>query len=141
MLLLAGRGSDRRSVTADSAVETTMLPQTDGLGAISVSVFGLALALLGLAWLVAALRLGTRGRRRLALAVAGLAAAAAGVAYFLEQPEWLWQPLLGLVAVTGAAALTCSAVPARLGWTLHRLVSYAPVQAAVLLLGGLLLAG
>ena len=119
-----------------------MFPDTQSLGIIGLSVFGLTLALLGLGWLLAGSRLGERERRRLALGMAGLSGPAAGATWALDVPEWLWQPLLALVPVGLLVALACSSLP---GWLARRglagLARCAPAQALVMLLGGLVLTG
>jgi len=118
-----------------------MYPETQNFSAIGWSVFGLAVALVGLVWLVAGSWLRPRGRRYVALGLACLSGVAAATAYALDQPTWLWQPLLALSPLGLVIALACSKVPAHAGPFLFRLVTCAPVQALVLLVSGLAVAG
>jgi hypothetical protein len=105
-------------------------------------VFGLAVSSVGLVWLLAGMFLKAKGLRRLAVGLAGISGVAAMAAYFLlDDWTWLWLPLLAVVPVPLLAALACWVVPTQPGRLMSRLVGCVPVQALVLLVGGLVLAG
>jgi hypothetical protein len=117
-----------------------MFPATQSDGTIGLSVLGLAVALLGLAWLLAGSWLSARGRWWLLLALASLSGLGAGVAYAGEQPSWLWLPLLVLTGLE-LLALGCLLIPPSVGRYLVHLAGKVPVQSLVLVAGGLSLAG
>src|SRR5947208_7980410 len=118
-----------------------MFPETQSYDIFGLIVFGLGVALAGLVWLLAGSWLKARGRRWLALGLTGVAGLGAGAAYVLGEATWLWQPLLALAPVGLLLVLACSVVPSQVGRALHLLLGSAPVQAVLLLLGGLGLAG
>jgi hypothetical protein len=118
-----------------------MLPETASFHTIWLSTFGLALAVVGLGWLLVGSWLGPRWRWRVLVGLGCSSALGAAVARDLGAPDWLWQPVLALVPVGLVAALACSAVPALVGRTVAGLARCAPVQALVLLTVGVALAG